>query len=248
MVNLNVPPKVFAQQMAFLSQNGFNVITLEQFIDYRNENKKLPPKTVIITFDDGYRDNYLNAFPILEKHNFKATFFVVTDYINSDEIFHWLQLGEQSLFHFQENRQYWLPLSQQSILDMSAQGACFGSHTKTHCCLSDVDENRVMEELNGSREYLEKILLKPVRCFSYPYGGMNKSVGGLVKAGGYRAAVTTKRGGNSLKSEPLQLRRIAIYGQDSLDKFVRIVEGAYDWFEYLLPAIIFIQRLIFQRK
>lgn len=247
MVNLSVPPKVFAQQMAVLAQNGFNVITLEQLINYRDENRKPPPKTAIITFDDGYRDNHINAFPILERYNFKATFFVVTDYIN-DGIFQWLKLGEELLSHYQENKQYWLPLSERHIIDMSAQGACFGSHSSTHCSLSNVSEGRALKELNDSKEHLEKILSKPVRCFSYPYGKVNKSVKGLVKAIGYRAAVTTKEGGNTLRSDFFELRRTAIDGQDSPAKFKRKVEGAYDWwFRYLLPVIVSAQRTILRK-
>ena len=248
MMYLNVPPEAFAQQMAFLSQNGFNVITLEQFIEYKDGNRKPPSKTVVITFDDGYRDNYINAFPILEKYNFKGTFFIVTDYIDGDRIFHWLKLGEKSLAHSQENKQYWLPLSRGEILDMSAQGACFGSHTRSHCSLNSVDKNVAMEELKGSKECLEKILLKPVRCFCYPYGDMNNSVKSLVKAAGYSAAVSTLAGGNTLKSDFFELRRIAIPRQYSYVKFKRRVEGAYDWIEYLLPAFRFIQQIIFQKQ
>lgn len=248
MMYLNVPPEAFAQQMAFLSQNGFNVITLDQFIDYKYENKKYPSKTVIITFDDGYRDNYINAFPILEKYNFRGTFFIVTDYIDGDRIFHWLKLGGKSLAHSQGNKQYWLPLSQGQILDMSAQGACFGSHTRSHCSFNSVDKSVAMEELKGSKEYLEKILRKPVRCFCYPYGDTNKSVKSLVKAAGYSAAVSTMAGGNTLKSDFFELRRIVINKKDSYAKFRRKVEGAYDWIEYLLPAFRFIQQIIFQKQ
>lgn len=248
MVHLNVSPASFAQQMAFLSRGEFNVITLEQFIDYRDENSKLPAKTIIITFDDGYGDNYITAFPILKKHNLKATFFVVTDYIDGDEIFWWLKLGEKSGSHYRENKQCWLPLRKQDILDMRARGACFGSHSSTHGSLSDMDEGSALKEINGSREHLEKILSKSVRCFSYPYGKVSKSVKGLVKAAGYKAAVTAKGGSNALSSDFLELRRIPIHGQDSLAKFKRKVEGAYDWwFRYLLPVTASAQRAIFRR-
>lgn len=246
MMYLTVPPEVFAQQMAFLSQNGFNIITLEQFIGYKEENRKPPQKTIVITFDDGYKDNYLNAYPILEKHNLKGTFFIVTDYVGSDEIFHWLKLEEKSLLHYQENKQDWLPLSQAEILDMSSKGACFGSHTKSHCSLNKVDGSVVMEELKGSKEYIEEILLKPIRCFCYPYGDMNKLVKSRVKAAGYSAAVSLKPGGNTVNSDFFELRRIVINKQDTYVKFKRKVEGAYDWFEYLLHAYIFLQQNIFQ--
>lgn len=239
----NVPPVAFAQQMAFLSQNGYNVITLEQFVEHRDKNRKPPPKSVIIVFDDGYRDNYLNAFPILENYSFKGTFFLVTDCIDSNRIFHWLTLGEELLAHSQKNKQYWLPLSKREILEMDARGACFGSHTKSHCDLNKVDQDKAIDELTGSKEHLEDMLGKPVICFCYPYGEVSKSVRGLVKAAGYKVAVTIKGGSNTLKDDPFELRRVIIERKDSLGRFIRKVDGAYDWwYGWLLPVVMLVSR------
>ena len=245
---LNVPPEVFAGQMAFLAQNNFNAVTLEQFIDYKDSRQKIPPRTVIVTFDDGYRDNYLNALPVLSRHNLKGTFFVVTGCIGSDKIFPWLKLEDKSLAHARENKQYWQPLGQEDILAMDAQGACFGSHTRSHCNLTQVDESEAMEELIGSKESLEKVLARPVRCFAYPYGGVNEQIKKLVKSAGYGAAVSTRWGGNTVRSDFLELRRITIEGGDSLGRFTRKVDGAYDWwFGLVLPVLIYIQRVIRRR-
>ncbi|MFC1964603.1 polysaccharide deacetylase family protein [Chloroflexota bacterium] len=246
---LNVPPAMFALQMVFLSQNGFNVITLEQFIEHRDKNMKFPPKSIIITFDDGYRDNYLNAFTILEKHNFKGTFFVATDYISSNRVFNWLRLGDESLAHSRENEEYWLPLRREEIREMGNQGACFGSHTKSHCHLNEVEQGKAMEELTGSKEYLEEVLAKPVSCFCYPFGEFSRPIKASVKIAGYKAAVSTKWGSNTLKSNPTELRRITIEEKDSLDRFVRKVDGAYDWwFRWLVPLMVSVQQLIYQRQ
>ncbi len=209
---LSVSPEVFDQQMAFLSQNKYNVITLEQFIEYKHQNIEPPHKTVIITFDDGYRDNFINAFPILRKYNFKGTFFVVTDYINGDRIFHWLNLGKALVSHCEKNKQYWLPLTKDDILNMNAEGACFGSHTKTHSNLNSVDEHVAMEELRGSKQRLEEILSKPIICFSYPYRTVNRLSQRWVGDAGYSAAVTVKGGVNTLDSDLRKLRRTSIYG------------------------------------
>lgn len=244
---LNIPPAIFTQQMALLSRNGFNVITLDEFLDDRDKNKKPPPRTIIITFDDGYRDNYLNAFTILQKYNFRATFFIVTDYIDSEKTFHWLTLGEQSLLHSQSNKQYWLPLGKQDILAMSGYGCSFGSHTKSHCRLNDIGESRAMVELKGSKEHLEEILSQPVRCFCCPYGETSQSVMDWIKAAGYGASISPKIGGNTLNSDSFKLRRIEIYGEDSLAKFERKAEGAYDWLGYLSSITEFMKRVMFLR-
>ncbi|RLC92980.1 MAG: hypothetical protein DRI39_07105 [Chloroflexi bacterium] len=245
MDSLNVTPGEFAKQMAFLSQNGFNSVTLEDLIEYRQKGTKPPPRTVIVTFDDGYRDNCLNAFPIMEQYGIKGTFFVVTDYIDTDRIFHWLHLGGISLSHSQENRQCWRPLSRHEIAEMSARGACFGSHTKTHCYLSQVDETTALEELKGSRECLEEILRRPVTCLSYPHADTNESVKGWVQEAGYRAAVVIKGTSNTLKSDFLELGRVSIGGEDSLAKFMRKVDGAYDWwYDWLRPLVTSSRRIL----
>lgn len=243
---ISVSPAAFNEQMAFLSQNGFNVITLDEFIERRDSGKKLEPKTVAITFDDGYGDNYLIAFPILRKYGFRATFFVTTDYIDSNNIFHWLKLGEELLSHSQEESQYWLPLTKQYILDMSNYGVSFGSHSKSHCNLTEVDLGLAEKEVSGSKEQLEKLLSRQVICFSYPYGKMSEQVKNLVKAAGYKAAVTVKGGSNTLESDFFQLRRTSIGRDDSFARFKRKVEGAYDWFEYSLQAAGLAKRFMFE--
>lgn len=241
---LHVSTGAFDEQMAFLAGNGFNVITLEQLVRYRDKNQQPPPKTIIVTFDDGYRDNYLNAFTIMEKYGLKGTFFVVTDYTTSNKVFQWLRLGQASLAHLDENRQYWVPLSAEEIREMSAQGSCFGSHTKTHCRLTHVSGRQAQEELKGSKAWLEALLDRPITCFSYPFGAMNDLIRNWVDAAGYRVAVA-KVGSNTLKSNFLELRRFSVSSEDSLSKFIRKVEGAYDWqFNWLMPLLDSAKRTI----
>ncbi len=127
---------------------------------------------------------------------------------------------------------------------MDADGACFGSHTKTHRNLNNANKRMVLEELRDSKQCLEKILLKPIRCFSYPYGTVNKLTKNWVSETGYSCAVTVKAGGNTLNSDFLELRRTSIQEQDSCAKFRRKVEGAYDWFEYLLETLGFVKRIV----
>lgn len=244
---ITVSPSSFDEQMAFLYRNGFNVITLDEFINYRHNQKKPEPRTVVITFDDGYADNYVLAFPILKKYGFVATFFMATDFIDADEIFPWLKLSDVMQSHAREKKQYWLPLTRQHILDMANQGATFGSHSQSHCRLTKVDSVQATEEINGSRRHLENTLLRPVKCFCYPYGSFNESIKNLVKSAGYEAAVTVKGGSNSLESDPFELKRTSIGNDDSLTRFKRKVEGAYDWFEYLLQLMGLVKRRLYVR-
>jgi peptidoglycan/xylan/chitin deacetylase (PgdA/CDA1 family) len=228
--NITVKPVEFERQMSFLSENGFNVITLEQFIEEKIARHPPEKKTIVITFDDGYRDNYLNAFPILKRYEFNASFFLVTDYIGGDSVFPWLKLTEASLRHYQANTQYWLPLKEEDIIAMSSGGACFGSHTRSHCYLRQVGESQALEELKSSRTRLEEILKKPVRCFCYPFGGVDKNLIRLVGLSGYEAATGLITGSNTNKSDFLNLKRISIDGQDSFIKYKMKVAGGYDWY------------------
>lgn len=230
----NVHPESFAEQMDFLFRRGFSTITLDEFIDCKEKNRKPPPKSIIITFDDGYADNYINAMPILEKYGFRATFLIVTDYIGGQEPFQWpgLEWDEPSLSHYQKNRESWLPLNEAMLLDMNKRGASFGSHTMTHCALNQVEKDEAIRQLEDSKKRLEGILSTPVRCFSYPFGEITEEIKGLVKAAGYRAAACSKFGGNSLESDFFELRRIVIEEQDSIYRFKNKIEGAYDWYGY----------------
>ena len=243
-----VPPASFARQMEFLFQNRFNVITLEQFLEYKEKNIKPPPKSVIITFDDGYMENYINAYPILERYNFKATFFIVTDYIDSEEPFRWLDWDKLLLSQFQEKKTDWLPLNRQMILTMSASGFSFGSHTKSHCPLNQVEKEVAIEELKGSKECLEEILAKPIASFSYPYGELNETVKSLIRAAGYRVAVDGMGPGNTIESDFFKLSRVAFGRRDSFLRFKNKVRGAYDWERYRLGFLQLVRRTFSARK
>lgn len=245
--SFNVTPMAFARQMEYLARNNYNIITFDKLASYKYQGQTLPPKSVIITFDDGYVDNYANAFPILKRHDFKATVFLVTDSIDSGCIFHWLKLDERLRASQQEEKSSWLPLDKQSILDMQAQGMSFGAHTRTHCALDSIEEDKAIDEIASSRKCLEDILSKPVTYFAYPFDKVNEKIKGLVKESGYKIAVGGT-GSNTLKSDFFKLKRIEIEKGDSLKKFARKVNGAYDWIEYLFSAKIFITRALSQMR
>ena len=245
-----VPPASFARQMEYLFRNKYNVITLEEFVEYKERKAKPPPKSVIITFDDGYMENYLNALPVLERYNFKATFFITSDYIDSEEPFRWLDWDEQLLSQFRENKSDWLPLSRQMLLDISERGYSVGSHTKSHPDLTQVEESVAVEELKGSKQRLEEILAKPVTSFSYPFGEeLNERVKDLVKAAGYKVAVRAMGTGSTLDSDFFELGRMPIEGCDSFLRFKNKLRGAYDWERYRLSFQQFLGRVLsFRRK
>jgi peptidoglycan/xylan/chitin deacetylase (PgdA/CDA1 family) len=238
---ISVPRETFTRQMSFLASNGYNILTLEQLPE-QLKNRELK-RAIVITFDDGYRDNYLNALPVLKKNNIKANIFISTDYISSDGLFPWLKItGEIKAYALKSEE--WLPLTRDQILDMR-NDFVIGSHAQSHTELNNLGQEKVTAELTGSRDKLERLLGKPVKYFCYPFGEPDKKVREAVGKAGYEIAVTSRWGSNGVKSDLLCLKRITIEGTDSIGRFIRKVDGAYDWwFGGVLPVLMAIHSLV----
>jgi peptidoglycan/xylan/chitin deacetylase (PgdA/CDA1 family) len=197
-----VTPLTFERQMRFLKVNGYNVISLEEFSGYLKAKKSIPKNTVVITFDDGHLDNYTNAFPILKKYGLKAAMFVIVD-----------SLGSQNF------------MTKDQIIEISESGLItIGSHTLGERHLPSIDsEEELRKEIFDSKYKLERILNKPVNCFSYPIGGFNEKIRQMVIDAGYLVAVSTSPGLSYPDDDIFAIKR------------VRISEGAKNlfvfWFE-----------------
>jgi len=174
--SLNISLKSFEQQMEFLRANHYRVIPLLELKNLLKENKKIPPKTVVLTFDDGYENNYTNAFPILKKYNFPATIFVTVNYLEKERMMY------DRVYRF---------LTKKMIHEMSDSGLIvIGSHALEHRYLPSIsDESELWKEINDSKGILEKILKKPVEAFCYPVGGHTPLLEAMVKKSGYQIAV-----------------------------------------------------------
>ncbi len=183
--SLQVSPETFKRQMEFLKAHGYHVVPLESLIRDLKNKKSIPLNTVAITFDDGFLDNFQNAFPVLKEMNFPATIFVITENINKE---HWL---------FEEDLR---------ILDDS--GISIGSHTVTHAFLPDHSAEEVETELRHSKEHLEEILGHSVTLFSYPAGGVTPPIRQAVEKAGYVGAVTTNYG--KTRHDPYALHRVKV--------------------------------------
>jgi len=184
---LNVTPDTFQRQMKFLHNKGYNVISLEEFIERIKSGKRVPRKTVAITFDDGIRNNFSEAFPILKKYNFPATIFIPTGYVGKKKYLTWDQ-----------------------IKIMSENGIHMGSHTVTQRFLPDLPIEEVWEELAESKRTLEKETGHPVATLSYPIGGFTEKIRNLVKEAGYLGACATNPGKSYPDNDPYALKRVRI--------------------------------------
>ena len=209
-LGLKVTPQMFEWQMAYLKRNGYHTVSLGDVLDHFEKGKELPPKPLVITFDDGYKDNYQYAYPILRKYSFTATVFVVAGTI-----------GKINEFDVRAKLQPKNPMMNWSeIRELAAGGITIGSHTLSHPHLSQLDLAVAKKEMLKSKEILEQGLRKKVQYFCYPYGDLNASLAKIVKDCGYRAATTTAQGLVMASSNSFQLKRIRIMGHYDSQRFI----------------------------
>ena len=165
MKEFNVTPETFEKQLAFLKENSYTVISFDDYISALKNEKTLPEKSVMINFDDGWKNQYDYAFPILKKYNDTATFFIETNFINHHGF-----------------------LSLDEIKELRDTGMTIGAHTKNHPKLSTItDQNILDDEIAGSKKVLENDLGQPVKYLAYPYGLYNDQVIETTKKAGFLA-------------------------------------------------------------
>ncbi len=197
---ISTVPEIFGRQMKFLHENDFRVITLSEAIENFAAGKSLAPKTITLTFDDGFRNFYTEAFPILEKYDFPATVFLVTDFCGSNN--DWAgnppDLPRTKLLAWNE------------IKTLSANGIEFGAHTRTHPDLTRISVANAKREITESKAIIETKLGKPALTFAYPYGRYNAEVKHLVEAN-FAAACSVKLGKAQLRNDFFALERIDCY-------------------------------------
>lgn len=199
---LCMPPAEFEKQIAYLSQHDYHCVTLAQLYDFFYGNGQLPEKPIAITFDDGYKDNYTTAFPILKKYRFNATVFVISSNVGHSNNLSWNQLK-----------------------DLSHNGWLVESHTVNHYDLTKLDSKKLAQELDASKSSLEKQLGIKVDYLVYPSGQFNEKVEKAVKNAGYLMAFTTQRGWANRTMDPFLIHRVYCFANMGIAKFKHRVQN-----------------------
>jgi len=186
---LIVNPETFERQIRFLREWGYNILPLESLAELIRDNKKLPNKVVVVTFDDGYKDFYKYAFPLLKKYRIPATMFIIVDEVGRPDRLSWDEIQEMQLSGL----------------------ITFGSHGMGPEPLINIgSEDELNRQIFYSKKFLESKLARPVNMFSYSEGFLNKHIRELVIKAGYKAAVSTKTGNCYPAKDLFALKRIRI--------------------------------------
>ena len=186
---LSVLPSDFDLQMKFLVDSGCVTITPDELYAGLRGELELPQKPVLITFDDGYIDNYVNAFPILKKYGLRATIFIIPAFTG---VYPGYMTWEQ-------------------LKEMEANGITIESHTLTHPKLEELPDDEIRGELLNSKTLLEENLGHPIEFLAYPTGTYNLHIAGIAQDIGYKGAFTIKYGIVDRGSNFFALERVPIF-------------------------------------
>jgi len=193
---LSVSPESFKEQMQWLVSNNYETINFTQLVKYLNKEITFEgKKPIILTFDDGYKNAYQEALPIMEKFKQKGIFYIVSTYHGRNGF-----------------------VSDEEIKDLEKRGMIVGSHTRRHSNLKNLSISAAMEEIVGSKDDLEILLGHKVEDFAYPYSERNASTIDLLKKAGYQSAVLINPIVATEKNDLFKLPRIWVYDNADFSK------------------------------
>jgi len=201
--DLSVAPDAFREQMAYLADNGFETVDLYDLSLAITGKRDLPEKPIIITFDDGYRDNFENAFPILQEFGLSATFFILTQPIDNG------------------NETY---LSWEMVEEMADAGMRIEPHSKTHADLSSREREYVVYEILGSQETIAAHTGQSPRFFCYPGGRYDETTIEVVSDLDFWGAVTTAGGDWHGYDDRYEWSRLRMRNTTTLAEFADLVD------------------------
>ncbi len=185
---LTMKPENFEEQMKYLRDNGYHSITQQQFDAYMNGEGELPDRPIMITFDDGYVDNYEEAYPIMKKYGMRGTIFLIMDLMGKQGYLTWDQVQE-----------------------MAADGMEFGSHTISHKPLTSFDRSGIHRELTESKQEIEAKLGKPCTFAAFPEGKFNDTVIEEAQNAGYKYSFSVETGRDFPWDDHLNLDRVPMF-------------------------------------
>ena len=204
--DLSVRPKDFEKQLAYLKQQGYESITLNDLTLHLTVGKPLPPRPIILTFDDGYANAYTDAFPLLQQYGFVGTFFLISEPVDA---------GDPNFLSWAE------------VEEMYAAGMRFEPHSYNHPDMRNRGFDFVVFQVLAPKEAIEARTGEPCRFFAYPAGRHDQFVIDVLRSAYFWGAVLTEQGATHTADDLFTLRRVRVHGGDDLSAFIRILN--LDW-------------------
>jgi peptidoglycan/xylan/chitin deacetylase (PgdA/CDA1 family) len=220
----------FKKQMEFIKDKGYKTLTASELVDILRKKGSMPKKAVVLTFDDGFENNYNVVFPILKSLALTATIFLTTDYI-----------GKKCTWDKKNDIPDLPLLSWEMISEMSKFGIDFQSHTATHSNLPLLSEDRIRDELRRSRLIIENKLLKKCDILCYPYAEFDIRVIRILQEEGYVAAFA----GHPDREDIYSIRRVGSAQFSSMLAFKTALKGTFSLYYSLKKILVFRERFIF---
>ena len=204
--DLSVSPASFEQQLRYLREQGYESITLNELALHLTVGQELPPKPIILTFDDGYRDAYVHAFPLLQRYGYQGTFFLISAPIDE---------GDPDY------------LSWAQVQVMHRGGMKFEPHSYNHPDLRNRGFKFVVFQILAPKEAIEARTGETCRFFAYPSGRYDQFVIDVLRSAHFWGAVLVEQGATHTTDDLFTLRRVRVHGGDDLATFARILN--LDW-------------------
>jgi peptidoglycan/xylan/chitin deacetylase (PgdA/CDA1 family) len=204
--DLSVSPQNFEGQLRYLKQEGYETITLNDLALHLAVGKPLPPRPIILTFDDGYTDAYTHAYPLLQRYGFVGTFFVLSAHADA---------GNPDFLSWAE------------VEEMYAGGMRFEPHSYDHPDMRNRGFDFVVFQILAPKEAIEARTGEKCRFFAYPFGRYDQFVIDVLRSAHFWGGVLTEQGATHTADDLFTLHRVRIHGYDDLDSFIRKLN--LDW-------------------
>ena len=204
--DLSVAPARFESHLKYLVSAGYQVVTLDDLLYALTQGRPLPPKPVILTFDDGYEDNYLNAFPLLQKYGMAGHFFIISDFVNA---------GRPGYMTWKQ------------IEEMAAAGQLFGSHSRDHPALGGKSVDYLVWQALGGVEALQEHLGHHPPWVSYPSGSYDQQVIDVYRSASYWGGLSSEQGATHTLDDIFHLRRVRVRGSYTAQELATLLK--LDW-------------------
>jgi peptidoglycan/xylan/chitin deacetylase (PgdA/CDA1 family) len=217
--NLHVLAADLEKQLQFLRDHGFETIVFEDLL-----TKRIPKKPVLLTFDDGYENNYHFLFPLLKNYRMKAVVYILADRKHKTNFWD-KPLGEA------EHKL----LKPSQILEMQKSGWVeFGCHSLNHTRLTQLKKTEQEKQIAGSKKVLEMFLKRPVHSFAYPYGVFDEEIKKITQTAGYTFGLAVSHGPTQFQGDLLEIKRVHMFPQTSTFDFFKKTSGFYHRYRALL--------------